>query len=642
MKRVAIAVAGSALLATFVVWRGCVAAPAGLPTARDAATLHRTPARPSRSAGAARVSAPKAARSNVDEERASPSPAPVRRRLRGKFVGFDSSLPATATLAITGVPRNPALTVSFESVDVGADSEFDVDVEPLFAGGLDVATIEVVASHPDFVRAHARVELPEPAASEGEWSVEIAWTRAAVLTGRVIDETGQPFASAFVQLREALGSRVRRREAGSAKTDADGRFALRAPASGTWWVTAVSIGKRPTGVIVFAKTGEHSDVPDLVLEDGAVISGRVRFSDGSPAVCPSVEARRVDAGDPEILTADVGVAGGLVVSLGASARADSDGRFELTGLDPGRYRLRVTQLANRSDRLLADAVETIAAPASDVDFVLADHSRIVVETHVHGEPVGDVRLWIGSKEDERFGMTDANGRAVFDSMPGDAYEVWANRPGFESASATIERVAAAQDRRAVIELVRVRHPSTLTLTLLDPDEQSLSSAYVGVERLGSTIDRWMLRPDDDGKFVARELMPGRHRITAAAFAPTELVIAPLDLELSADEERSVVLHAQRGSRLHAEARDDAGDPVKASWRVLALDGDPVRLESRSNLRNGYEYVAVIGEPSRTADALVLPGTYTIECSADGFAPRTTTAVVVAGEATRVEVVLHEE
>ena len=100
-------------------------------------------------------------------------------------------------------------------------------------------------------------------------------------------------------------------------------------------------------------TGGEAERFDITLERGAALSGQVVFSDGAPATQVSMDIEDVNAkkltGESETQMR-MGTAMSRTLFTHQSQNTDDQGRFRISGLRPGKYRIAaVSSLSNQED-----------------------------------------------------------------------------------------------------------------------------------------------------------------------------------------------------------------------------------------------------------------------------------------------------
>jgi hypothetical protein len=161
--------------------------------------------------------------------------------------------------------------------------------------------------------------------------VDIRLAPAASVAGRVLDTRGQPVAWAAVRVAPAYDAAMRSGAVRGATADDDGRFEVvgleREPAH------ILATSERMASSILSLSLDERHRIEgvELVLDAPARIAGRVVDGDGEPV--PEVHVIAY----PDVLEDGVD---GIALRGGGQATTDGGGRFELTGLAEGRYRLQ--------------------------------------------------------------------------------------------------------------------------------------------------------------------------------------------------------------------------------------------------------------------------------------------------------------
>ncbi|MDH3745670.1 MAG: carboxypeptidase-like regulatory domain-containing protein, partial [Acidobacteriota bacterium] len=179
----------------------------------------------------------------------------------------------------------------------------------------------VSASHDDYL--NERVEGVLPGSEE---PIEIVLDRAGRLSGRVLNEQGEPIDDATVRARalesrDGLTARWAGRDWARGRSREDGSFTVTGVYPGRLEITVEARGYRGTDALELELAkGEERTGLNLVVRRGGTLVGSVRDEEGQPVVGAWVNA------EPQRT--------GPMPSRGrASTRSDGEGRFALDGLD---------------------------------------------------------------------------------------------------------------------------------------------------------------------------------------------------------------------------------------------------------------------------------------------------------------------
>jgi 5-hydroxyisourate hydrolase-like protein (transthyretin family) len=150
--------------------------------------------------------------------------------------------------------------------------------------------------------------------------------RSKSITGRLVDESGQPIPNASVYLRRAgpLSGPTR-----SMGTDEDGRFHAEDLVSGAYTVSAFVPGYVSASETVGREYYSAGDVVNLRMMKGAVITGAVTNSSGEPVVGVRVTTIRVRDGESRPIRG--------ASQSGNSRQTDDRGVYRMYGLALGSY-----------------------------------------------------------------------------------------------------------------------------------------------------------------------------------------------------------------------------------------------------------------------------------------------------------------
>lgn len=298
---------------------------------------------------------------------------------------------------------------------------------------------------------------------------------------RVTDADGAPVPGMYVHIN---GSSV---EGIQAMVDAEGAAELEVPTA----VRLLYSASDPPGPHGKFLTTPWREIPDavkdvaIVLEEGALITGRVVDPDGAPVAGASMKL--------------VGAAG-----QESYAQAREDGWFDALVPRAGRTTLLFEGTAYRDGRAvdtgMTARVEGIAAGADVVVECTrgaTDRKLSVVVVSPQGEPVEGAWVnatWGGGSQSRRV-KTDAEGRASFDALPAREITVGVSVQSKEFLRPDgVAVVPGGQELRLVC-----RAASRITGFLADEKGRAVAGIDVEALRDGRQVGRALT--DAEGKFV---------------------------------------------------------------------------------------------------------------------------------------------
>jgi hypothetical protein len=155
--------------------------------------------------------------------------------------------------------------------------------------------------------------------------VRLTLTAGAVLSGAVVDSTGQPV-PAFTVVAQAGAGLASHVIALRTVVDREGRFEIDRLEPGTYQLQATAHGHAPSARVAgrAALSPDRAPRVELQLPAGGTLSGVVRSQGGAPLASARIS---VEGGIGE---------GTSPVPFAASALSDERGEFRLRGLAPGR------------------------------------------------------------------------------------------------------------------------------------------------------------------------------------------------------------------------------------------------------------------------------------------------------------------
>jgi protocatechuate 3,4-dioxygenase beta subunit len=385
----------------------------------------------------------------------------------------------------------------------------------------------------------------------------IALDKGGFIQGTVRDgTTGQPIPGARVRTGDASAATFFTDEPDAGRvettTDGQGRFRLEGLASGLQTVSATSrgYGRVRKGSVHLGATIE------LLLFPGAALRGVVRGPGGRPVAGATVRAE-----------ADI-VRPGLAASPEAT---DTQGRFEISGLEPGTYRVIAFKKGMAPGTASGIAVER--SGDVDVDIALEPGTRVhgrlvgaegegvaglVVLRELDGKPVRFLAELLRAD-------AGADGRFAIDTVPPGAHALGVTAPGYGAKRVEVE--VGRADRE--IDLGEVPLESGLTIRGRVRDRAGVGVAEATIRGFqprmlsGGFPDT---RSEADGSFVLAGLEPGNVRlnVSAAGYGALDRTVE------SGSENVDIVLKA--AGTISGLVVDDADRPVDA-YQVTAR---PVR------------------------------------------------------------------
>ncbi|MEV6702130.1 MFS transporter [Streptomyces sp. NPDC051453] len=225
---------------------------------------------------------------------------------------------------------------------------------------------------------------------------------ASGVRGHIRDSVGAPVAGAVVTLIDLRGSQV-----GRTTTQADGSYAVAAPAEGTYVLIASGGARQPQATTITVADGLVDF--DLVLSGAAGLTGTVLATPGDRPL-------------PGALVIATDVRGEVV----ASAAADHTGEFGFADLVPGGYTLVVSAPGHRPAAVPAE----VAGGAANRHEIRLDPGA-----HVHGTVrnraghlVDDAQVTLLDAAGNTVAttITDANGTYAFNDLDTGDYTVIAS------------------------------------------------------------------------------------------------------------------------------------------------------------------------------------------------------------------------
>jgi uncharacterized GH25 family protein len=372
-------------------------------------------------------------------------------------------------------------------------------------------------------------------------------------------------------------------DAGDTRTDAEGRFEIRGVFPRGFFLVHAGVGSaNPTAKIVQRSPGpgEMVDLGDIVLKNGAVLTGQVVDPDGKPIAGALVRATDIPGQALSFVPLErFDPQGAVIITQGdrtvvmempewaklrfdqlpiAKATTGDDGRFRITGVDPGDNAVLVTATGRNSHvnpRVKLAPGEERDLGQIDLDAGEEVYGRVVDE---QGKPIAGAEVLIGQ------GTALAPVALASHHGPSDAKGEF-SATGFKAGKVVGAARRSARDpwvvsepqpagRDLVITLAS-RHSLTLRLTSsagLAIGEPQLRLIPGRAEQGAVDMGLWGLRRNvqlaerlkklDDARVRIEDLDRGHYTLLVRA---TGHGTAMVDIELNGDIEQAVQLHAQK-------------------------------------------------------------------------------------------------
>ncbi len=422
------------------------------------------------------------------------------------------------------------------------------------------------------------------------YAPSVALRRGGVLSGRVVNGSGAPVAGAVVLGRaDGAGADVSEEIVARRLGATAGWGAGLAPSSTAGLVTATGqrfLPRGELGVLV-------GPVP-FPPPPGAV-SSAVRIA--SPLGGQATDAPTVPV-DP---------------ALESRFTTDGEGRYRLTGLAPGRYRVLATH-RDFADGASEPRDVDLGTALADVDVVMHGGLTLYgVVVDEGGEPIPGAMVAARGERgiDPRRSVTGADGSYRIGPLSADA-DLEISAPGVGSAM-----------RRIEIDPAAGRAPSTreenFTLVQADAEIRGRVSDAGGLAVAGATVrvvsggSAARAVTDGGGRFLVAGVVGGRHRVRVEH---PDFPAAEREIATGADSE----IRLDAGGAMEIEVRDRAGAAVAGAKLVARGPDGGTRRATTS--RRGAARLSPLAS-----------GTWAVQATARGYADGVVDVEIASGART---------
>jgi len=530
-----------------------------------------------------------------------------------------------------------------------------LDVTEIFSGTRP-AEMEIRADHPWYVPAVARLSVPgsDVVGADGtvEYRTAVPMRRAAAASGRVLDERGNPLRGVPVSLHRLLRDGPEDAAAEVAQSAADGSFRLRAGASGDVVVVAAMASLRPAARTVVATVGTDVPVGDLVVQRGAEISGQVSLAGIPLPARVSAAAEPLPARGLQVGASDVAWVDGRPEHRRIDVETDAEGRYRVSGLREGHYRVSVKNVRGLTmhESATRDLARVARAPATDVNFQV-NGARLRLEIGGEKPPSGAAAVTLMGGGGVLGVSTDVPGTLTILVGAGSRFQVHVFAEGCEGDERDVLAPAVGEERTERVTLRLKRGKGTVLVTLKTAGDSPARAGF-GLFPEGSTFPFPSVQKDvegEAGRFRLTDLEPGSYRLVTRAGGTWYggqgyYLEASASVEIPATGETSATLTLNLGGRMRIAARDEDGKLLSADCTIRDEKG--ALMEASFLVRTHDGWAVTTGATDADAPSLVDPpmpvGTYEVRCSREGFSARAVSVKVEAGATADVNVVLSRQ
>lgn len=440
----------------------------------------------------------------------------------------------------------------------------------------------------------------------------------ARIAGRVVTASGEPVAGARVAFELMIGCGTRSVQFDPCPPEKappspepvsgpDGRFVLEIEGSGTRRIWTQPAGFTWTASPEIRYGPDEKPFVELVVDRGAVVTGRVFAANGRPAAGVEVGADGVE-----------------------KTMTGRDGSFRIAGVEPGRRNLWAShrELGKAARRFEVTPGETRQNLTLDGKGARKIRGRILGPD---GSPLPGTRVFLVCAECQDAAWSAGDGSFTLVASELHRNEIHAERAGFVPG-----RVALPPGDEPVEGLeIRLERGIVLTGRVLDAEprhrpslpeqfREQLSRISVSARPAGGEWQRAFV--EADGTYWFETLSPGEWEVAAYALdrRHTERVVLEAGMKEAVLDLRLSPAYEVRGRLVDGE-----GQPVRARLQIFA-EGSPDDRISSAESREEGAFLTWLQE-----------GSYTVRATAPGHAPATAT-LHVDGPVSGLEIRLEED
>ncbi len=371
-------------------------------------------------------------------------------------------------------------------------------------------------------------------------------TPAAVISGRVVDQDGDPIAYASVEALQYgyQSGKKSLRQIGNARSDDRGEYRIFGLMPGRYYVRAQM---RAGAAAIYAPTffpGQRDVAQASLLE--APAGGELHSID---IMLHQEELHNLTG---KVVDGQTGQAAGNVYVMARTADGFANGgaqiadSFTIHGLMPGRYVLTAQESGGGAGRTARQVVDVGSADLTGVVLTLTAGLEIAGTVRTGSEVPEDptkIHFFLQGEDANVEGHVNANGAFTFHNVRPDHYHLLWNIP-----KGTYVKSIKLGDRLLPddgVDLTGSPAPLAIQLATDGGRIQGVVRNSAGEPVAGAvvtmnsstTYDVWTATSDDAGQYEIRDIAPGEYRVLAFDDAPQG---APEDADFRKAYEKSAV------------------------------------------------------------------------------------------------------
>jgi hypothetical protein len=494
--------------------------------------------------------------------------------------------------------------------------------------------------------------------------------------GRVERADGKPAANARVGLFASVVGEPLKNPLARARTSSSGEFCIDlADPSGPSALILLVCADRflPLTLPLERPAQSLVELGSLKLAHGVSIGGRVQ-SGGQPV--PRAEIAAVlDSALENFALDDRFLKWSHRRFVWAFAIADTtrDGAFEIAGLEPENYRVRLSSLRGRQAvlGLESSANREVRAPAEGVEFAL-DAATVQVNFTSDGKPLAGVQAQVKYEGGHVSAVSDDAGACTFKIVPHLDFTLLASHANYKTQRLALTAPAAGEQRVETLSLDAYAPPASVLFDVVPPGNERVYRARFTFYGFGSSDGKPSFVKEVDLKSPQREVVAH----TNGARDELEIADVPMDsyrvvvqageligyatsahgnapyfsycdaevaLAVPATGRVRVTVNVAPRAAIQVAARDASGRMLHANAKLIDLAGTPVET-SLAVKRNGIleSMTALDDGDYTTIRSTLCSGSADLELACAGFRTKRVPVSLEGQHAPPIDVTLERE